>query len=406
MRLRQSTHAISWTRGLAILAALLAIAAGGTVLLAVQPQAQTSVYLPIVVRPGARSAWVSAYYVGYQRDMLPADAIDWSTLTQLVVGRITPTTAGGVTTDFDIDPVQGPLMARDLAQRAHAAGRKAILMLGGAGEHDQLVGAASAQHRAALVGNLVQVLDDLGYDGIDVDWEPIDAADRAPLLALLSDLRAARPAMLLTIPVNWVSINALDQVDSYYAQVAALVDQINIMSYEMSGNYDGWDSWLFGPLYGATPTHPSSIDSSVQRFLAVGVPARKLGIGVGFYGSCWRGVDQPRLALAGRTVSMGLSDNTMTYAAIVHDYLPAAARTFDAEAQAPYLSAPAGVGPQSCTLITYEDPESIAAKGAYLRAQGLGGVIIWTIAEGYSASAPAGSRDPLMQAVKRALLDP
>jgi chitinase len=391
--------------GLAALAGLLAILVGGAGLRAA-PQAQSSSYLPLVERGGARGAWVSAYYPGYQRDMLPPDAIDWSTLTHLMVGRIRPTAAGDVTTDFDIDPAQGPTFARDMAQRAHAAGRKAILMLGGAGEHDGFVGAADPARRAAFVAKLLQVQDDLGYDGIDVDWEPIEAADRAPLLALLGDLRAARPNMLLTIPVNWVSINQLGDVDGYYAQVAALVDQMNLMTYEMSGNYPGWDSWLFGPLYGATESHPSSIDSSVQRFLAVGVPAAKLGIGVGFYGSCWIGVTAPRVDLSNLNASMGVSDNSMTYAAIVSNYLPAATRTFDAEAQSPYLSAPGGVGPQSCTLITYEDPESIAAKGAYARAHGLGGAIIWTINEGYISSAPAGSRDPLMQAMKGAFLAP
>jgi chitinase len=391
--------------GLGCLLTLLATMAGSTAI-AIQPQGQGSVYLPLVARPGTGAAWVSAYYVGYQRNMLPATAIDWSTLTHLVVGRIRPTPSGGVTTDFDIDAVQGPQMARDLAQRAHAAGRKAILMLGGAGEHDGFVGAASAQNRAAFVARLLQVMDDLGYDGIDVDWEPIDTADRPALLALLGDLRAARPSMLVTIPVLWVNINSPGDVDAYYAQVAALVDQMNIMSYEMAGDYDGWDSWLFGPLYGATSTHPSSIDSSVQQFLAVGVPARKLGIGVGFYGSCWRGVTQPRVPLAGRNVSMGASDNTMTYAAIVHDYIPAATRTFDAEAKVPYLSSANGAGPQGCNLITYEDPESIAAKGAYVHARGLGGAIVWTIALGYVAAAPAGRRDPLMQAMKQAFIAP
>ncbi len=405
MHSRRSSHAVRVMRLFGALLALFAVVASSTITRAVQPQLLYTVYLPIIAHLENASTWVSAYYVGYQRDMLPADAIDWSTLTHLVVGRITPTASGGVTTDFDIDLVQGPQMARDLAQRAHAAGRKAILMLGGAGEHDGFVAAASAQHRAAFVGNLVQVMDDFGYDGIDVDWEPIDPVDRPPLLALLSDLRAAKPNMLLTIPVNWVNINALDVVDGYYSEVAARVDQINIMSYDMASTWDGWDSWHFGPLYGATSTHPSSIDSSVQRFLAVGVPARKLGIGVGFYGSCWRGVTQPRVSLVGRNVSMGASDNSMTYAAIVRDYVPAATRTFDAEAKVPYLSSPTGLGPQGCTFISYEDAESIAAKGAYAHTQGLGGSIIWTIAEGYLASAPAGSRDPLMQAMKHAFLD-
>lgn len=363
-------------------------------------------YLPIATHAPADAHWVSAYYVGYQRAMLPADEIDWSTLTHLMVGRIKPSADGSVLADFDIDAVEGPAMARDLAQRAHVAGRKAILMLGGAGEHAGFVGAASATNRAAFVSALLALVDDLGFDGIDVDWEPIEQADRAPLLALLGDLRAARPGMVITIPVNWVSSNFPDQVDAYYAQVAALVDQVNIMTYDMASTWQGWDSWHFGPLYGATSSHPSSIDSSVQRFRAVGVPAAKLGIGLGFYGSCWRGVTQPRVPLAGLNVSMGISDNSMTYAAIVQNYLPNATRTFDADAKVPYLSSQAGVGPQSCNFISYEDRESIAAKGTYLRAQGLGGVIVWTIAEGYLPSAAPGSRDPLMLALRRAVLAP
>jgi chitinase len=248
-------------------------------------------------------------------------------------------------------------------------------------------------------------MDDYGFDGIDMDWEPIDANDRAPLLALLKALRAARPNMLLTIPVGFVNINFPDEVDSYYADIAAVIDQMNIMSYDMSGNYGGWDSWFFGPLFGEAGSHPTSIDSSVKRYVQIGVPKKKLGIGMGFYGSCYRGVSQPRVPLEGKNVTLGNSDNTMIFSAIAAQYVPKATRTFDAEAKVPYLSSTTGVGPQNCNFISYEDAESIAAKGAYVKSQGLGGAIIWTIAEGYIASAPVGQRDPLMQAVKAAFLN-
>jgi chitinase len=85
--------------------------------------------------------------------MLPVNDVDFSTLTHIMVGRITPRTDGGLNTNFDIDDVQGPAMAKALAQHAHAANRKAILMLGGAGEHDGFVGAASNANRAKFVQN-------------------------------------------------------------------------------------------------------------------------------------------------------------------------------------------------------------------------------------------------------------
>ena len=356
--------------------------------------------------PGAPVRWVSAYYVGYQRDLLPEAEVDFSQLTHLVVGRVTPTPSGGVSAHFDIDTTNGPAMARALSTRAHAAGKKAVLMLGGAGEHANFVSAASSANRAAFISNLLSTMDALGYDGLDVDWEPIEAADRAPLLALLQGLRAARPGMVLTIPVGWVNANAPEEVDGYYAQVAAAVDQVNLMSYDMAGDWDGWSSWHFAALTGEGATHPSSIDSSVKAYLRAGVPAAKLGMGIGFYGACWRGVEAPRVPLAGRTVSKPDGDNVLSYTTLAAAYLPGATRTWDDVAKQAYLSSSGGLGPLDCNLVSYEDAESIVAKGAYARANGLGGTIVWTIGQGHLPGQPAGSRDPLMAAVQKGFLAP
>jgi chitinase len=35
------------------------------------------------------------------------------------------------------------------------------------------------------------------------------------------------------------------------------------------------------------------------------------------------------------------------------------------------------------TYLTYDDEQGIAEKGAYVRNNGLGGAIIWTISQGY-----------------------
>lgn len=356
---------------------------------------------------GGPARWVSGYYVGYQRDLYPPDQVDMTLMTHLVVGRIRPAADGGVVANFDIDDVNGPAMARTLSARAHAAGTKAILMLGGAGEHAGFVGAASAANRPRFVANLLRVMDELGYDGLDVDWEPIETADRAPLLALLRDLRTARPGIILTIPVGWVNNNFRGEVDSWYVQLAGLVDQVNLMTYDMAGNWGGWQSWHHAALYDEAPNRPSSVSSSIQAYLDAGVPAERLGIGIGFYGSCWRGVTEPRVPLDGRPgVSQGNSDNDMSYTNIVTRYLTAGARRWDAAARVPYLSFAAGTGPQNCNFVSYEDEESIAAKGQFVRSRGLGGTIIWTIGQGRLPSAPAGSRDPLLKAVHQAFLQP
>jgi chitinase len=221
------------------------------------------------------------------------------------------------------------------------------------------------------------------------------------LLALLKELRAARPNIILTIPVGWINANFPGDVDAYYKDLAATVDQMNIMSYGMSGNW-GWLSWHSSALMGEGGLYPSSIDASVKRYLEVGVPAAKLGVGTGFYGQCWSGVTQPRASLD--NANEIANDNDMSFTNIRTLYQPNATRTFDAQAKVPYLSSNTPFGPLGCNYISYEDEESIALKGKYIHEKGLGGTIIWTINQGYLPNAPVGQHQPLMQAMKESIL--
>jgi chitinase len=79
-------------------------------------------------------------------------------------------------------------------------------------------------------------------------------------------------------------------------------------------------------------------------------------------------------------------------------------RQWDNAALAPYLSLSAS-NPHDCTYVTYEDEQSIAAKGAWAKSQGLGGVIIWTINEGYLPTAARGAQNPLLDAMHAAFLE-
>lgn len=84
----------------------------------------------------------------------------------------------------------------------------------------------------------------------------------------------------------------------------------------------------------------------------------------------------------------------------------------DATAKQPYLAFTTPITEPHCggaqtSYIPYEDEQSIADKGAFARAQGYGGIIVWTLAEGYLAAAAAGGRprNALTQALKHAFLD-
>jgi|CXWL01.1.fsa_nt_gi chitinase len=348
----------------------------------------------------AAGPWVVGYYVGYQYQMYPPAEVDYGSLTHITVGRVRPTNTGGLITDFDIGPL-GPSIAKDLAKRAKMAGTVPLLMVGGAGEHAGWQGAASAANRAAFVTRLLKALDDYGYAGLDLDWEPIDAQDEAPLLALVDELKAARPGIVLTVPVLWLNANSAS-VPGFFAQLAQKVDRLNMMSYGMADGWSGWLSWHSSALKGEGPTTPTSVTSTLNAFLSVGVPSKKMGVGIGFYGSCWASpVTGPRQPTNGAAIKAG--DNVMTYAAIMDSYYEPAASHYDTDAEASYLSFSAPKGPQGCTFISYEDERSVVAKGQMVIDRELGGEIIWTINEGYWPNAPNGDKHRLLRAAYRAL---
>jgi chitinase len=330
----------------------------------------------------ASGNWVMGYYAGYESQIYPVDAIDWANLTHVAVAFYLPHPDATIDEQLFLDPTSGPALGHAIVDAAHKNGRKAIASVGGAGVHAAWVGAPN--------------LADYGYDGIDFDWEPVDPGDAPALTDLVKQVRAAAPSALLTIPVGYINANKPDDV-SLYAKLAPDLDQINLMTYGMAGAYQGWKSWHSSALYHQDTATPTSIDSSIKAYVMAGVPKRKLGVGAGFYGLCYSApVSAPRQALGGSTIVA--DDGKMSYAHIVGAY-PAAARKWDPDAHVPYLSFTQATGPEGCEYVTYEDPQSLADKGAYIKAQGLGGTIVWTINQGYVSSAQPGQKNPLLAAL-------
>jgi chitinase len=213
-------------------------------------------------------------------------------------------------------------------------------------------------------------------------------------------LRKPLPGAVLTAPVEPTTLT-FPKVSKMWRKVAPLLDRVDLMTYGMEGLYDGWQSWHSSALDGATATTPTSVEFAVASFLTAGVPAAKLGVGIGFFGDCWTApVTGPGQDLGGATIAA--TDSDMSTTTIMADYYSAAAAHVDATAHVPYLSFGAPTGPAGCTYITYEDAASIAAKGAWALGQGLGGAIVWTINQGHDETAPAGQRDALLRSARDA----
>jgi chitinase len=341
--------------------------------------------------------WVLGYYVGYQRDLMPANDIQWAAMTHIVVGPVNPNSDGTLDTSFDINDAAGPKMAKNLAAKAKAHGVLPMLMIGGAGEHDQFR-AAAQNHLATLIDNLVSTMRDLGFRGLDLDWEPINSSDQKYVGRLVDGVRDRLPNAVLTMPVMWVT-KTFPHVPSFYGTIAKKLDRISIMTYGMAGPWDGWKTWHSSALTGASAKMPSAVDLNVASFRKAGVPRAKLGVGIGFYGTCWTGgVTGPRQAIGNSTVSA--DDNAMSYTKIMSSYYEKSAYHYDTKAKVPYLGFSAPHGPQNCTYVSYENTRSVKAKAKWARARGLGALIVWTVNQGHELAQP--HPDALLAKAKQA----
>jgi chitinase len=346
----------------------------------------------------AHPLWVSAYYAIWvqQAGTLTPQQIDYSAFSHLIHFAVVPADDG------TIDPVKGgitPAESRAVLVPAHKAHRRVLLSVGGWLTSTHFRAAYSDPHRAAFINALVQIVRTRGYDGLDIDMEPLLPTDAPGYEAFIRQLRAqmtaADPKLLLTA--------ATAAQPKLFAHLAAQFNQINLMTYDLSGPWQGFKTWYNSALYGngealMNPGQPfPSASGMVERFTAAGVPRPKLGIGEAFYGCVWTGADGPGQSIQGVTMN-----GSVSYAGIMNTYYQPGRYHWDAQAQAPYLSIDA---PQK-QFVSYDNEALCAKKVNYARAQGLGGVMIWELGSGYLPSRPAGQRNPLLQAVKRAWLSP
>jgi chitinase len=336
---------------------------------------------------------VTGYYAAWQEWHLPVSAIDFSALT--VVAHFSDMPKSDGTLDTAANGMTADQRTR-LVAATHAAGKKVVLTVGGAGSEDMWRVATDSAHRAAFIQQVLTQLSTYGYDGVDIDYEPVSDADGPDFVPFVQQLRTAmdaqKPGMLLTAAMGW---NV-----PMYVTLAPLFDQMNLMTYDMSGTWEGWETWFNSPLsnggrnFQSTGAPLPSCQTRVAEALAGGATKAKLGIGVDFTGYVWSGASGPNQPIAG--VTMG---GNQPYWQLMDQYYSGDAYRFDSGADAPYLSIGSG---SSGKFVTYDDEASIGAKVDWVRTQGLGGIILWDISGGYRPDQPAGQQNPLMTAVKQA----
>jgi chitinase len=348
---------------------------------------------------------ITAYYAAWnQWSHLPASEVDFGAMTQVIHFAVVPKSDG--TLDSEINGVI-PAHSADVVARAHAAGTKVLISVGGADSAPGFRGACAPDKLPAFIDNVITFMDSRGYDGLDLDWEPLEAADAVLFTQLVNGLRteldAMTPRPLLTA--------AVATEPALIASLQHPFDQIHLMTYDLAGPWPGWVTWFNAPIrdggyrFPGTGKQPPSGEGMLQTFLDAGLDARRLAIGIDFYGRIWSGgtgTSTGGAALPCQTWSSPPSMSYQPYHRIMTDFHQPQRHVWDDAAQAAYLSID-HPGSAEDKFISYDDTATCHAKVRFATQRGLGGVMIFELGGGYRPNQPAGQREPLLQEVNHAV---
>ncbi len=312
---------------------------------------------------------------------LPADR-----LTHLIYAFASVNSDGSCSSiNADLDKVNFPQLAT--LKKLHP-GLLTLISFGGA-SHSANFGTAAATDasRLKLAQSCAAFMKANGFDGIDIDWEFPGPADTANYTALLTALRNqlntqgtadGRPYLLtIAAPAGQSKVANLN-----LSAIHPALDWINLMTYDyvVAGSKT---TGLVSPL-SAPPDDPSSspsnpaenVDSSFSMYLAAGVPAGKIVLGVRFVGTGWQGVPntnnglhQPVTPPTAGTLKVGSID----FGDLETTYLPTYARYWHPQAMVPWIYSSSNSG----VCISYDDAQSLGIKANYVLSKQLGGAMIW-----------------------------
>ncbi len=284
---------------------------------------------------------------------------------------------------LDID---GAGRLRRLTQLKTAHPRlKVVVSVGGWGVDGFSAAARTAVGRQRFADSATQLLLTHDADGLDVDWEypghgeagiATSPQDRTHFTLLLKTLRmtldraSAAHGHRLTLSMAAADGPFVDGVD--IAAVEPSLDWFNLMTYDFNnsltptaGNHTGLHASALAP------ADARDTEKAVKQFLAAGVPPRKLLIGAAFYGREFADV---KARHHGLYQTYGHYQGEHPWPELESRFINRRGyvRYWDADAQAPYLW-----NAESRHFISYDDPQSLAAKAAWVKAQHLGGIMYW-----------------------------
>ncbi|GAA1526025.1 glycoside hydrolase family 18 chitinase [Streptomyces albidochromogenes] len=215
------------------------------------------------------------------------------------------------------------------------------------------------------------------FDGIDLDWEypnacglSCDTSGPAAFKNMMQAMRGKFGTNNLVTAAITADASAGGKIDATdYAGAAAYSDWYNVMTYDFFGAWAAKGPTApHSPLtsYAGIPQAGFNSADAIAKLKAQGVPAKKLLLGIGFYGRGWTGVTQKEPGGTATGAAAG------TYESGIEDYKVL-------KSKCPANGTVAGTAYAHCGTDwwSYDTPATIGTKMTWAKGQGLGGAFFW-----------------------------
>lgn len=240
--------------------------------------------------------------------------------------------------------------------------------------------------RKAFATNSLNFLNKFGFDGIDLDWEyPAQREgsmpeDKENFILLLSELRHTLGPQQKLLSVATGSTERLASISYYIPEMSALVDFVNVMTYDIHGSWDtttGINSPLFAGPADITDYEKSlNVDAIVQYWLRSGCPKEKLIVGIPSYGRTFTLADPKNYGVGAPVSGLGRPGAFIEEGGFIPFfeicYNTKWIRFWEPTQKVPY----AVNGDQ---WVGYDDKESLSYKLDYILKYDLGGSMFWSL---------------------------
>ncbi|OHW99382.1 glycosyl hydrolase family 18 protein [Colletotrichum incanum] len=368
----------------------------------------------------------STYFAGYHANRgFPVSSMPWDKYTDAKYA-FAETAADGSLNLTKSAPDQIPAFV----SAAHEHNVKALVSIGGwTGSRYFSTSIGSAENRTAFVKTCLDLVEKYNLDGLDFDWEypnrqglgcnAINPDDTANFATFLKELRQKQTKPLyLTAATSlfpWYNSAGVSSVNGTLAPFTETLDYLMVMGYDIYGAWAATGG-PNAPLASSCDTrnNQGGIKEGIDKWVNAGIPANKLVLAVGAYGhgfsvnstsaftspgvlnayppqnsshrfqgSSWD--DDPPIDECGNAQP---PSGTYTFWSMITEgkFLDetgkpreSIATGYDNCSQTPYL-----YNETAQVWVSYDNVESLSAKGKYITSSKLAGFALWEAGGDYN----------------------